>query len=65
MTKPVTPCNNICRYEEIDGTPRCTSCFRTYEDLERWFYMDNIERRARIKQLKKERKQYEEAKNKT
>ena len=55
----ISPCKDICRYEEIDGEPRCISCFRTYEDLNQWFYMDNEERKTRIKQIKKERKEYE------
>jgi len=55
----VSPCTDICRYEEINGEPRCVSCFRTYEDLSNWFYMTNEERRNRVKQVKKERKDYE------
>lgn len=54
-----SPCKDICRYEEIEGEPRCISCFRTYDDLNQWFYMDNEERKTRIKQIKKERKEYE------
>lgn len=54
-----TPCVNICRYQEVDGEPRCVSCFRTYEDLEKWFYMTDEERKTRIRQIKKERKTYE------
>lgn len=54
-----TPCVNICRYEEIDGEPRCIACFRTYEDLDKWMYMTDEERKNRIKQIKKERKTYE------
>ena len=59
MKKPVSPCNDICRYEEINGEPRCISCFRTYEDLNNWFYMSDENRRKRIKQIKKDRKEYE------
>lgn len=54
-----TPCTNICRYENIDGEPRCISCFRTYEDLSQWIYMDEETRKQRIKQLKKDRREYE------
>jgi len=54
-----TPCVNICRYQEVDGEPRCVSCFRTYEDLEKWIYMTDEERKTRIRQIKKERKTYE------
>ena len=59
MKKPISPCTEICRYEEIDGESRCISCFRTYEDLEKWYYMSDEERKARIRQVKKERKNYE------
>jgi len=59
MKKPISPCTEICRYEEIDGESRCISCFRTYEDLEKWYYMSDEEREARIRQVKKERKNYE------
>ena len=55
----VSPCTSICRYEEVEGEPRCISCFRTYTDLEKWYYMSDEERRQRIKQVKKERKDYE------
>ena len=57
--KPISPCTDICRYEEIDGESRCISCFRTYEDLEKWYYMSDEERKVRIRQIKKERKSYE------
>jgi len=55
----VSPCNSICRYEEINGEPRCTSCFRTYEDLSNWMYLTNEERKTRIRQIKKDRREYE------
>lgn len=54
-----TPCTNICRYEDIDGEPRCISCFRTYDDLSQWIYMDEETRKQRIKQLKKDRREHE------
>lgn len=54
-----TPCTNICKYEEINGEPRCISCFRTYEDLSNWFYMTDESRQERIKQIKKDRREYE------
>ena len=59
MKKPVSPCNDICRYEKVNGEPRCISCFRTYEDLNNWFYMTDENRRERIKQIKKDRREYE------
>ena len=55
----VSPCTSICRYEEIDGEPRCISCFRTYEDLSNWMYLTNEERKERIRQIKKDRREYE------
>jgi len=55
----VSPCNSICRYEEINGEPRCLSCFRTYEDLSNWMYLTNEERQKRIRQIKKDRREYE------
>ena len=54
-----SPCTNICRYEEINGKPRCISCFRTYEDLSNWIYLTNEERQKRIRQIKKDRREYE------
>ena len=57
--KPISPCTEICRYEEIDGESRCISCFRTYEDLSNWMYLTNDQRRQRIKQIKKDRREYE------
>jgi len=35
----------------MEGT-RCISCFRTYDDLEQWFYMSKEARLERIKQLR-------------
>jgi predicted Fe-S protein YdhL (DUF1289 family) len=55
----VSPCTAICRYEKINGEPRCISCFRTYDDLSHWIYMTDEERRERIKQIKKDRREYE------
>ncbi len=55
----VSPCTSICRYEKINGEPRCISCFRTYDDLSDWIYKTDEERRLRIRQIKKERKAYE------
>jgi len=55
----VSPCTEICRYEEIDGEPRCISCFRTYEDLSNWMYLTNEERQKRIRQIKRDRREYE------
>lgn len=54
-----TPCVNLCTYEEINGIPTCKGCFRTYDDLERWSYMDDAERKNRMKQFKQEKKLYE------
>ena len=55
----VSPCSGVCSYEDIDGEPRCISCWRTYEDLDQWSYMTNEERRYRMKQIKQEKKLYE------
>jgi predicted Fe-S protein YdhL (DUF1289 family) len=55
----VSPCTSICRYEKINGEPRCISCFRTYEDLSNWMYLTNEERKERIRQIKKDRREYE------
>ena len=54
-----SPCTNICRYEEIDGEPRCISCFRTYEDLSNWIYLTDEEQKERIRQIRKDRREYE------
>jgi predicted Fe-S protein YdhL (DUF1289 family) len=61
----VSPCTSICRYEEIDGEPRCISCFRTYEDLSNWMYLTNEERKERIRQIKKDRREYERSYRRT
>jgi len=45
-----SPCTGVCRME---GT-RCSSCNRTYEDLEQWFYMSREARLQRMEQLKNE-----------
>lgn len=45
-----TPCDGTCRME---GT-RCISCFRTYDDLEQWFYMSRQARKERMAQIKEE-----------
>lgn len=55
----VSPCNNVCSYDNIDGEPRCISCWRTYEDLDQWSFMSNEQRRHRMKQIKQEKKLYE------
>lgn len=47
-----SPCNGICRMEKIGTEYRCESCFRTYEDLEKWLYMSKESRLERMKQLK-------------
>jgi predicted Fe-S protein YdhL (DUF1289 family) len=60
MTKKIiSPCKEICRYEQVNGKPRCISCFRTYEDLSNWIYLTNEERQKRIRQIKKDRREYE------
>ena len=28
-----SPCNNLCRYTTLEGTPTCEGCGRTYDDL--------------------------------
>ena len=59
MKDIASPCKGVCRYEEFDNEPRCVSCFRTYDDLNQWMYMDNNQRKERAKQIKQEKKLYE------
>ena len=47
-----SPCNGVCRMETIDNEVKCKSCFRTYQDLEQWFYMTKEQRLQRMKQLR-------------
>lgn len=47
-----SPCNNLCKYVELDNIPTCAGCGRTYDDLSQWFYMDQEEKRACIKRCK-------------
>ena len=48
-------CNGVCRIiEESNGVARCTSCKRTYDDLEQWLYLSEEARLTRMEQLKKE-----------
>lgn len=56
--KIITPCKDVCRYEDIEGTPTCISCFRTYDDLDKWAILSNHERKERIKDCKKRKKKY-------
>ena len=48
-----SPCNGVCRMETIDNEVKCKSCFRTYQDLEQWFYMTKEQRLQRMKELKR------------
>jgi predicted Fe-S protein YdhL (DUF1289 family) len=54
----LTPCNGVCRMQKEEDEIRCTSCFRTFSDIEQWFYMTNETRQERMNQLKREKHQY-------
>jgi len=47
-----SPCNNLCRYTELEGTPTCEGCGRTYDDLSQWMYLDKDGKREVIKRCK-------------
>ena len=51
----LSPCNGVCRMQKADDEIRCTSCFRTFSDLEQWIYMKNENRQERKNQLKREK----------
>lgn len=53
-----SPCTGVCRMETYDDEVRCKSCFRTYEDLEKWFYLTQENRLERMNQLKREKSKY-------
>lgn len=38
----------------MEGT-RCVSCFRTYDDLEQWYYLSKEARQERMRELLRER----------
>ena len=50
-SKEDSPCNGVCRME---GT-RCVSCFRTYDDLEQWYYLSREARLERMREILRER----------
>ena len=50
-SKEDSPCNGVCRME---GT-RCISCFRTYDDLEQWYYLSREARLKRMREILRER----------
>lgn len=50
-SKEDSPCNGVCRME---GT-RCISCFRTYDDLEQWYYLSREARLERMREILRER----------
>lgn len=54
----VSPCNGVCRMETYNKEVRCKSCFRTYDDLAEWMTLSHEGRLERMKQLKREKQQY-------
>lgn len=56
-----SPCNGVCSYALIDGEHMCTSCYRTYDDLERWLYLDAQAKKKVIKLAKERKRKYSEA----
>tara|TARA_R110000772_G_scaffold233927_1_gene345508 strand:+ start:158 stop:337 length:180 start_codon:yes stop_codon:yes gene_type:complete len=48
-----SPCNGICKIvDDSNGTPKCISCKRTYDDIDEWFKLSRDARLYRMKQLK-------------
>jgi len=47
-----SPCNNLCRYTTLEGTPTCEGCGRTYDDLSNWMYLDKEGKREVILRCK-------------
>ena len=52
MDSPVvkSPCIDVCRLDETSGL--CLGCYRSAEEITRWPYMDNDQRRALLVTLK-------------
>lgn len=50
-----SPCTGDCRMEQMKDEVRCRSCYRTYTDLEQWFYMSSDARLERMKQLREDK----------
>jgi len=50
-SKEDSPCNGVCRMEGA----RCISCFRTYDDLEQWYYLSREARLERMREILRER----------
>ncbi len=42
--QPKSPCNNLCKYVELNKVPTCAGCGRTYNDLSNWFDMNKEEK---------------------
>jgi predicted Fe-S protein YdhL (DUF1289 family) len=42
-------CNGVCRYVEYKDTQACIGCGRTYDDLDRWAYLTDKQKREIIK----------------
>ena len=55
-----SPCNGVCSYALIDGVNMCTSCYRTYDDLEQWLYLDDQTKKELLKMAKERKRKYSE-----
>jgi len=54
-----SPCDNTCKYEEMaNGEIVCTGCYRTYDDLDRWFNLDNDSKLLVLEECKKRKIKY-------
>jgi len=47
-----SPCNNLCRYVELEGTPTCEGCGRTYDDLTNWISLNKAQKKQVIMRCK-------------
>ena len=54
----LSPCNGVCRMENMQDEIRCKSCFRKFTDIEQWLYLTDESRQERMNQLKREKQQY-------
>jgi predicted Fe-S protein YdhL (DUF1289 family) len=45
-------CNGVCHYIAYKDTQACVGCGRTYDDLERWAYLTDFQKKAKIKESK-------------
>ena len=53
-----SPCKNVCRYEEFEDEPMCIACGRSYDDLDRWLYASDDEKKNMNHQAKERLKRY-------